>query len=110
MDRATFGRLSCQHRHIATKVAEKTLAAGTRVKRAYRKKEVAPPNTVDTTTAFGELPPRHEWNIPRKSVGTNARGKEVVTISNTVTADLVADACIPEGSEGKVIIEGFPGK
>lgn len=85
----------------------KPTVKATTVKRTYKKKEKTSLDTFDLTT--GQLPPRLTWHFPRRGDGLNAKGREIVSISNPDTADLVANASVPEGSKGKVIIEGFPG-
>lgn len=52
-----------------------------------------------------ELPPISEWRKHFPSTLSMHR----VFIRNPVTADLIADSFVPEGSKDKVIIEGYPG-
>lgn len=53
-----------------------------------------------------ELPPISEWRKHFPSTLSMHR----VFIRNPDTADLLANAFVPEGSKDKVIIEGYPGK
>ena len=52
------------------------------------------------------LPPVSEWTklFPHHNVV-----RERVYLRNPTTADVVAEAFVPEGSKGKVIVETFPG-
>ncbi|KAH7923740.1 S-adenosyl-L-methionine-dependent methyltransferase [Leucogyrophana mollusca] len=53
------------------------------------------------------LPPASEWRKAFPSGG--AAVKDRVSIRNPATAMLVANSFVPPGSEGKVIIEAYPG-
>ncbi|KAF5376226.1 hypothetical protein D9615_008540 [Tricholomella constricta] len=53
-----------------------------------------------------ELPPESEW---RKYFPPALQVNHRVSLRNAETAAKLADAFVPEGSEGKVILEAFPG-
>lgn len=53
-----------------------------------------------------ELPHMNEWN---KHFLSLLSVRHRVSIRNPITASSIADAFIPAGSEGKVVIEAFPG-
>jgi transcription factor 1 len=63
-----------------------------------------PTNLVDLAKA--DLPHRDEW---RKTFPPLLATAHRVSIQNPRTAGLLADAFIPRGSEGKIVIEAFPG-
>ncbi|KAG5651167.1 hypothetical protein H0H81_009631 [Sphagnurus paluster] len=65
-----------------------------------------PRRTLSSTESKRDLPPESEW---RKYFPPVLRVNHRVSIRNAETAAKLADAFIPEGSEGKVIIEAFPG-
>ncbi|KAF8069972.1 hypothetical protein FPV67DRAFT_1753867 [Lyophyllum atratum] len=52
------------------------------------------------------LPPESEW---RKHFSGKIHVNYRISIRNAETAAKLADAFVPEGSEGKVIVEAFPG-
>ncbi|KAH7914119.1 S-adenosyl-L-methionine-dependent methyltransferase [Hygrophoropsis aurantiaca] len=54
-----------------------------------------------------ELPPASEWR--RIFPSSPAAVKDRISIRNPETAALIADSFVPAGSEGKVIIEAYPG-
>ncbi|EEB88162.1 hypothetical protein MPER_14148, partial [Moniliophthora perniciosa FA553] len=52
-----------------------------------------------------ELPPSSQW----QSLFYSSQQTHRVSISNLDTAIAVADAFVPAGSKGKVIVEAYPG-
>lgn len=55
----------------------------------------------------GDLPPIMEW---RKYFTSTLESNHRISIRNPETAAAMADAFVPEGSHGKVVIEAFPGE
>lgn len=55
----------------------------------------------------GDLPPIMEW---RKHFTSTLESNHRISIRNPETAAAMADAFVPEGSHGKVVIEAFPGE
>lgn len=68
------------------------------IRRTYATKSVSPGL---------ELPPPSEW---KRHFNANAYTSTRVTIFNPKTAAQVADAFVPHGSQGKTVIEAFPGQ
>jgi hypothetical protein len=53
-----------------------------------------------------DLPPKLDW---AKHFPLNSLVRDRVCIRDATTADAVAEAFVPSGSRGKVIVEAFPG-
>ncbi|GLB45068.1 putative class I-like SAM-binding methyltransferase superfamily, rRNA adenine N(6)-methyltransferase family protein [Lyophyllum shimeji] len=73
-------------------------------RRAYRLPLPSTPLTPVTSKL--ELPPESEW---RRHFPPAVRVNHRVSIRNAETAAKIADAFVPAGSVGKVIVEAFPG-
>ncbi|KAJ8518146.1 hypothetical protein ONZ45_g4748 [Pleurotus djamor] len=54
-----------------------------------------------------ELPPLTEWRKHFRNDSVITRDR--VSVKKPQTADMIAEGFVPEGSEGKVIIEAYPG-
>lgn len=53
-----------------------------------------------------ELPPDAEW---RQVFAANMEAHHRVSVRNPMTAAKLAEAFVPTGSKGKVVIEAYPG-
>lgn len=67
----------------------------------------ATPEETNLVAANGELPPILEW---RKYFQTSMDCFNRVSVRNPKTAAALAEAFVPKGSVGKVVIEAFPGQ
>lgn len=67
----------------------------------------AVPGVLDKEVGEMELPEHLFWREHFTATGPVIRDR--VTVSNPETARLLAERFVPEGSEGKVIVEAYPG-
>lgn len=68
----------------------------------------AVPGVLDKEVGEMELPEHLFWREHFTATGPVIRDR--VTVSNPETARLLAERFVPEGSEGKVIVEAYPGE